>query len=148
VTLLLAASAASCTDPGDAALTSVVHLGVPTTFKPGQGLEVGALTLVFDGVENDSRCPADVVCVWEGDATVHFSIGFTNREILAPVRLLELHTGGSAPHAASGYGYRVTLTGLEPLPRAGVPIKPEDYRATVEVMPDAGVVAPAAGHRP
>jgi hypothetical protein len=118
-----------------------VHLGVPTTFRPGQGLAVGALTLAFAGVENDSRCPVDVVCVWAGDATVQFTIGFTNRDIMAPVRLLELHTG-SGPRSASGYGYLVILTRLDPEPRAGMTIKPGDYRATVEVQPDTDGVRP------
>lgn len=148
VTLLLAVAALSCADPGPAALTDFVHLGVPTTFKPGQGLEVGALTLAFAGVASDSRCPVDAVCVWEGDATVQFTIGFTNREIMAPVRLLELHTGSTGPRVASGYGNRVFLITLEPEPRAGVAIKPEDYRATVEVQPDTDAVKPDIRSRP
>jgi hypothetical protein len=145
--MLLAVAAVSCTDPEAGALTDLVHLGAPTTFQPGQGLALGALTLAFAGVENDSRCPVDAVCVWAGDATVQFTIGFTNRDIMAPVRLLELHTG-SGPRSASGYGYLVILTRLDPEPRAGMTIRPEDYRATVEVQPDTDAVRPDLHGRP
>ena len=47
-----------------------VNLGVPFALGPGQSAEVigGDLYFVFTEILADSRCPMDVVCVWEGDA--------------------------------------------------------------------------------
>lgn len=45
----------------------------PFTLSMGESaiFQAGGLTVEFNSVVSDSRCPSDVVCVWAGEATVH-----------------------------------------------------------------------------
>jgi hypothetical protein len=95
---------------------------------PGDAVFVGGLRLDFLGVSEDSRCPMDVVCIWQGNATVQIAVGL-GRGLSFPRTL-----NTSEPDARVDYaGYRVTLLQLLPVPRANVPIAPEDYRAMFRV---------------
>jgi len=78
----------------------------------------GRLAVTFAARLSDSRCPANAVCVWMGDAAVRISAraGRTTVE-------RELHTG-IEPHSLSVDRYTVTIVGLTPYPGAestGVP---------------------------
>ena len=73
-------------------------------------LDNGRLAVSFVARQADSRCPANVVCVWAGDAVVRVSAraGRTTVE-------RELHTG-IEPRSLSIGGYTVTVVGLTPYP--------------------------------
>jgi len=80
------------------------------------------------GVTGDSRCPADVQCVWAGEATVLLewvAPGDTRRVpvILSPAR-------GSA---ATPDGMTLRVLELSPATRSGTTIPAADYVATVVV---------------
>jgi hypothetical protein len=98
---------------------------------PGESARIGAadLTVVFDRVSADSRCPVDVVCIWEGDATVAVTVRQPARE----KAVLELHTSAGSAREKPYGGYVVQLVGLGPQPRQGVPIPASDYRARLKV---------------
>jgi hypothetical protein len=85
--------------------------------------------LTLKSVTDDSRCPVDVTCVWEGDAKVSI-------EVITPSPRAEheLHTTGRESHEAKHGPYRVTLVKLEPAPRSTVTISSSDYRATLVVV--------------
>ena len=83
------------------------------------------LMLRFDSVA-DSRCPTDVVCVWEGNAAVSFTFKSGNNESLF---VLNTHTGFRTDTLINGY--RIKLVDLKPLPRHDPPNNPDDYRAEV-----------------
>ena len=107
-----------------------IPLGREFTLAVGQSAVVGDdVRLTLKSVTDDSRCPVDVTCVWEGDAKVMV-------EVITPSPRAqhELHTsareGGEAKHGA----YRVTLVKLEPAPRSTVTISSSDYRATFVVV--------------
>ena len=124
---LLSGCADSPTKP-----TRQVVLGEEFVLAPGESAGIGStkLTVAFDGVSGDSRCPVDAVCVWEGDATVAVSVRQSSGERTA----LELHTAsGSAQEKPYG-GYLIRLLALTPQPRQGVPIPTADYRARFEVV--------------
>lgn len=60
----------------------------------GETVTVGTETVRFDGVAEDSRCPQNVTCVWEGRARVRLVVGgspvvFTvgSAEATAPLRV-------------------------------------------------------------
>jgi hypothetical protein len=101
----------------------------PFTLAPGETVPVegAGLTVTFESVSADSRCPVDVTCVWEGDAVVLVSA----RPATAAPR--ELHTSGRFATEAEVGEYRVRLVELTPMPRQGASPAPGDYRATFVV---------------
>lgn len=82
------------------------------------GLRVRPIAVV-----EDSRCPANVMCVWAGRLVVHTEIiGGSRREM----RNIEL---GQAQQIADG---TLTLTSVEPPKVAGAAIDPAAYRFTFD----------------
>ena len=107
-----------------------IPLGREFTLAVGQSAVVGdGVRLTLKSVTDDSRCPVDVTCVWEGDAKVSV-------EVITPSPRAqhELHTTGRESHEAKHGAYRVTLVKLEPAPRSTVTISSSDYRATLVVV--------------
>lgn len=86
----------------------------------------GRLALTFTARLSDSRCPANAVCVWMGDAAVRVSAraGRTTVE-------RDLHTGVE-PHSLSVDRYTVTVVGLTPYPGAEASGKPPTVVLRVE----------------
>ena len=99
------------------------------TLAPGQRVHVQSesFQLEFVGVQGDSRCPADVVCVWAGDAIVQVRVIDT-----APAEY-DLHTGDAARTTAVHGRARIELVELQPYPFSSRTIAPGDYRATLTV---------------
>jgi len=107
-----------------------VPLGREFTLAVGQSAVVDdAVRLTLKGVSEDSRCPVDVTCVWEGDAKVSV-------EVLTPTPRAEheLHTSAREDREAKHGAYRITLVKLEPAPRSTAPTSAADYRATLLVV--------------
>jgi hypothetical protein len=108
-----------------------VKIDTTMTLQPGQRLSVDGsnLSLQFTGVSNDSRCPADALCISAGEAVAVFEATLAAR---GGVRL-ELSTL-EARRAVDVGDFRVELRGLEPYPFGSLPpIRPGDYRATIHV---------------
>ena len=100
-------------------------------FELGAGqsavIEDVALSVRFNGVSNDSRCPGDAICILGGDALVHITA--TSRQTS---RDYELHTGDMRP--VQHEGVTIALVQLQPYPFSSrPPITPGDYRATLKV---------------
>jgi hypothetical protein len=89
---------------------------------PGTRLRLG-----FLGVLEDSRCPTDVECVWEGDAELQLSLTTEtgSREVFSLHTTLE-------PRAALRGGAYIELVELTPHPTQSAPITPGSYRAEFE----------------
>ena len=87
-----------------------------------------SLRLEFVRVSGDSRCPADALCVWAGDAIVHLRVtGGGSAEH-------ELHTQAIGGHTAVVHeGFRIELVELKPYPFSSKTIEPGDYRAMLRV---------------
>jgi hypothetical protein len=107
----------------------VVPLGSAFELAPGQQALVDGLSVGFSSVGQDSRCPVDVVCVWEGDATLTLSLRAGSGESA----LRELHTSSSMGRETTFAGYSVRLEALRPEPRSTRPLEARDYRATLVV---------------
>jgi hypothetical protein len=101
----------------------------------GQTIVVEGIKVRFSAVESDSRCPMDVVCVWEGDAVANFVVA-QNCNCDTPVFELKLHTS-LQPKSGAAYGFRVTLLNLQPYPRASTPTKPDAYYAWIRLTRDS-----------
>ena len=111
----------------------MVDLGEDFELAPRQQAVVGTtgLRLDFEQVAADSRCPVDVVCVWEGDAEVVVRASQPSRESA----LLRLHTSGSSGASEARYGdFTVRLVALAPAPRSDRPIDGASYRLTLRVV--------------
>lgn len=120
----------------DTSMTEIPDLGtvdVNVAFRLSPGASVGLndaqVTVGFVAVANDSRCPRDVQCMWEGDAdvTVWLQVGEgTRREDVLRVN--------REPKMLEVDGYRLLLQGLEPYPVSTESIAAEDYVALLEVQ--------------
>jgi hypothetical protein len=100
------------------------------TLAPGEAasLDRTALRVQFTRVMADSRCAADALCIWVGDATVRVRVfeGSSTRDY-------DLHTASSEPSTIEHGGMQISLVQLQPYPFSDRTIQPSDYRATLEV---------------
>jgi hypothetical protein len=105
-----------------------VPLDQTFTLAPGDVVSIDdtAARVQFHGVEGDSRCPADVVCIQGGDAVVRVSVSADGAR-----RDYELHTSSMAP--VTHDGLTIALVELAPYPFSSRTIAPGDYRATLRV---------------
>jgi len=99
------------------------------TLRVGESRPIGSdLTVRFEAVLSDSRCPAGVQCVSAGDAVVR--IQATTRGAAAQV--YELHTDDE-PRSASHGGRAIALTKLAPPPKSNATTQASQYRLTLRV---------------
>ena len=106
-----------------------VPLGQPFDLRPRTSATLpDGLTVTFDAVKSDSRCPVDVVCVQAGEAIVVLTL---SKPASTQVQR-ELRTTPGASEAAY-LTYVVKLVTLAPSPRSTQQIRPEDYVATLTV---------------
>ena len=129
----LLAGGAACRSNGERPEAPLGPQGAPAArdleLAVGESGSTHGLTVKFDGVSEDSRCPLGVQCFWEGDAVVRFSVSEPARASAA----LELHTAGRFPREATYGSHRVRLVSLLPQPREGEPVAADRYRATLQV---------------
>jgi len=108
-----------------------VPLAAQFTLAPGQTRRVQGtdLSVRFLRLVGDSRCPAGVACIWEGDGEIEVELSAGGERSL--VRL-HTHQGAQYPSEASFAGYRVRLVNLRPAP-ANPPRPESEYLATLVV---------------
>lgn len=87
-------------------------------------IEGSGVTLTFEDVPSDSRCPKDVVCVWAGNAQVRLVVAG------AAAGAVELNTTLD-PTSAAIDGVELRLVRLEPAPVSTSPTRKTSYRATL-----------------
>jgi hypothetical protein len=107
--------------PGPVRPAAVVA-GKPFPLALGESVSVngGIFAIDFLRVSEDSRCPVNTQCVWEGNARISLKVWEYTRG-----RELELNTNGRFPTRATvgenTRGITVELRGLEPAPRTDTP---------------------------
>ena len=75
---------------------------------------------------NDSRCPSDVVCVWQGKADVKI-------EVKNPVRgSISLNTYDNLIDTVGNYS--IELIDVSPYPVSTKVIKLEEYKVTLKIV--------------
>jgi hypothetical protein len=105
------------------------QLGEPFDLRAGAPAAVqGGLTILFDRVSSDSRCPIDANCVWAGDAVVVLKLSHRSGSRADA----DLHTDRRAP-SATFMTYTIELVALAPSPHGNRPIEQSDYVATLTV---------------
>jgi hypothetical protein len=123
-------------DASKLAQSASVPLGDPFHVRAGTTVELeNGATLQFLRVTNDSRCPVDVTCVWQGEAFLEIELragGKSGRESISTER-----------KDVTLLAHRVQALGLYPAPRSSEPVDPKDYVAMFRVAE-----APSAGAKP
>ena len=107
---------------GQNELSENYQLDVPFEIKMNQSVQFEDLELYFGDIE-DTRCPLDLTCLWEGDVTVLLSIkNQTHRA-----------SGGFTSDYVFSYitPYEITLVDVQPHPISTE--KTEDYVATINI---------------
>ena len=110
----------------------IVEPGVSFALAPGQTAEVkrADTRVTFRQVRQDSRCPVDVTCVWEGNAEVEVIISRTGAA--NETRILSL----KAPNNEVQVGtLRIKFVGLTPVPRQADGNTPKNYLAEFVAEP-------------
>lgn len=96
------------TQSGPRTDTLSIRLGQTAT------VDGGRLALTFDTRVADSRCPANVVCVWAGDAHVRLTARISGGATTAA----DLHST-TPPIKLSVDRYAITMIGMTPYPGTG-----------------------------
>ncbi len=128
-----------------AALVFVASACGPTTrtlrpgevvLKPGESI-VGtdpAIEVTFVEIVQDSRCPADAMCVWAGQVQVLLQVTHGTERFQYTLTLGEMSEGQINSIAVDGYV--ITLTQVNPYPLASQPTNPGDYKITLDIQAD------------
>lgn len=120
------------TFPDTEAIPSPLNDAFWLGFDETAELDDGNLDVWFESLVEDSRCPSDVVCFWEGRARIDLVIRIDSE----PTRLLQLTlqggsgNGGNPSRAA---GYLFTLEDLTPYPVSTESPSPSLYRALLSI---------------
>lgn len=126
--LAAACASRSPADPeGRETRGSAVALGEAFRLPFGEQADAGDLTVAFESVE-DSRCPTEVDCVWEGDGVVGLRVTGAGEDVD-----VMLHTHPDSAAVARVAGHDVRLVDLDPDPVDGSAIPRSDYVATLRI---------------
>jgi hypothetical protein len=90
-----------------------------------------SLRIKFAAVKEDSRCPADVKCVWAGNAAVRLDVSIRGRG--SKKLTLNTNSGSSRLDEIQYRGYKVKLVELSPYPESDQKIAANDYVVTLMV---------------
>ena len=106
-----------------AATAAAGSLGEESELRSGETVsyDEGALSLTFEGVSRDNRCPKGVQCIVAGEAVVELTA-----EAGGAHATLTFKVPGRDPSQDFG-GYTITVTAVDPQTRPGRQIAPEDY---------------------
>jgi hypothetical protein len=109
--------------------TIKASLGTEFTLPAGKTAAISgeSLSIKFDKVTGDSRCPSDVVCIWAGEAKCETVFKYNGSDY--PVTLT---TGGNNPDSYAFENYKVYFN-LQPYPVSTQQIAPGDYRLIMTV---------------
>ena len=119
----------SCTSPTDP--DSVPFRDGTIVLQYGNSSQVSAdLRVSFAQVVEDSRCPASVVCAWQGNGAIRLDVTTGGG-----AQSVKLNTAGGTtfPRETSVAGYTFTLVELDPQRQTNDPIPVGQYRATIRV---------------
>ena len=119
---------------------SLVHARIdgPFQLRVNQTASIDSLNLSigFVAVREDSRCPSDVVCVWEGQTTISVSVQSAN---LTPSNFNLTSRGGESNLSVRDFrDFSIRLLEIAPYPKSTEHIGTSDYVATLVVtLPSA-----------
>lgn len=80
----------------------------------------GSVSICFDSLITDSRCPENVVCVWGGYAMI--KVSFYENNNIHRFKLLLPPGQRNKSNDTTINGYKIILTGLNPYPNTSLPV--------------------------
>jgi hypothetical protein len=109
----------------------MIRLGQEFELKINQDatIEGEGLTVAFESVLEDGRCPEGLTCVWAGNAKIKIKLSKRPRTPGA----VELNTGVK-PKSSSFLDYEIKLVALNPRPKGDKPVETNEYKATLIVV--------------
>lgn len=107
--------------------------GGKVVLSPGETIASGDgnVTITFIEVLADSRCPADAMCVWQGNVKVSLQV-VSGGQTQVTLTLGELLAGDV--NSVTVDGAIVTLVDMQPYPLASQPTDPADYEVTLDIQ--------------
>jgi len=107
-------------------LSDSFKIGLENEFQYGEINQLDNNSLKFSITEiNDSRCPSDVVCVWEGEAIVKIKIESPQKATI------NLSTYDNLIDTLANYSFE--LIDVSPYPISTKTIKLNDYTVTLKI---------------
>jgi hypothetical protein len=118
--VLIGVALAACARGGAATLNEPIQLA------PGEwaNFESEQLQVKFVGIDEDSRCPNDVACVWAGEVVVRLTLRRNSRNNEVAVRETQ---------SLAVDGYEVSVLQVLPPRASSGPVALADYRITLKV---------------
>lgn len=104
--------------------------------KPGESLDdvQSGSVLTFAGIVQDSRCPADAICVTSGFVQAQFAIQEGNNTRVVVLTLGEMSAGDV--NSTNVGEFTVTLVEVNPYPLASAPVDYADYSVVLDLYAD------------
>ena len=90
------------------------------------------ISLRFDSVISDSRCPQTTTCYTSGDVVVRFTFSVNNNQNVFPLSMLGFI--GTYKKDTIISSYRIKMLGLSPTPSTSQVIQTKDYVATALIQ--------------
>jgi hypothetical protein len=127
--VIFSACLASCekqADREERMLNVTLHHCVDNIFSDN------AVSLCFDSIISDSRCPSNAMCVWQGAATARFT--FTNHNETHVLQLSTINAGSDFRKDTVVAGYKIEFLDLSPYPGLPPATPPNnEIRAKVKI---------------
>lgn len=92
----------------------------------------GDLQLTLTGLPEDSRCPEDANCIWEGQVRLFLTAATTSSKENLEFKIEKSRMGRVSK---SFENYSITVEKVMPLTKSGIKIPKEDYAVTFVVNP-------------
>lgn len=104
--------------------------------KPGESLDdvQSGSVLTFAGIVQDSRCPADAICLTSGFVQAQFAIQEGNNTRVVVLTLGDMSAGDV--NSTNVGEFTVTLVEVNPYPLASAPVDYADYSVVLDLYAD------------
>ena len=103
---------------------------IPVNECQSYAIDKQDLTVCLDSVTQDSRCPIDAVCIWQGIGITRFKFTTKNTDHLITLSTYKFHPYNKDTTLA---GFKIELVNLAPQRELSKPFNYRDYVAEVNI---------------
>jgi hypothetical protein len=126
--LAVGACGGTASNDSDPIAPSIVGDTARVQLAIGQSTEIDGVRITFAEVSEDSRCPSDVDCVWQGNARVVLTVAGAGS-----TPTIGLNTTLEPVEVRIG-GFNVSIESLTPYPVSTAPIDRDAYRVKLRLV--------------